>query len=81
MLAVGTGAAAGAAALGADAIISAAAGMTALSAAEVVGKATDFGLGLFESFIIDNYKVGWSPKSYFDGLRKLTRPGLIKKPE
>ena len=81
MLAVGTGATAGAATLGADAIVSAATGMMASSAAEVVGKATDFGLGLFESFIIDNFKVGWSPRSYFDGLRKLTRLGLTKKPE
>jgi hypothetical protein len=81
MLAVGTGAAAGAAALGADVIVSAATGIVIRSAAEVVGKASDFGLGLFESFIIDNFKVGWSPKSYFDGLRKLARPGLTKKPE
>jgi hypothetical protein len=81
MLAVGTGAGAGAAALGADAIVSAATGIMVPTAAEVIGKATDFGLGLFESFIIDNFKVGWSPKSYFDGLRKLTRPELTKKPE
>lgn len=73
MLAVGTGAATGAAALGADAIVSAATGMMAGGAAEVVGKATDFGLGLFESFIVDNLKVGWSPRCYFDGLRKLSR--------
>ena len=73
MLAVGTGAGAGAAALGAEAIVSAATGIMVSTAAEVIGKATDFGLGLFESFIIDNFKVGWSPKSYFDGLRKLTR--------
>jgi hypothetical protein len=73
MLAVGTGAARGVAALGADVIVSAATGMMAGSAAEVVGKATDFGLGLFESFIIDNFKVGWSPRCYFDGLRKMTR--------
>jgi hypothetical protein len=79
MLAVGTGARVGAAALGADAIVSAATGMMASSAAAVVGKASDFGLGVFESFIIDNFKVGWSPKSYFDGLRKLTRRGLTKK--
>src|SRR5262249_22246220 len=54
MPAVGTGTAKGMAALGADAIVSAATGMMAGSAAEVVGKAADFGLGIFESFIIDN---------------------------
>jgi hypothetical protein len=73
MLAVGAAAEVGAAALGADAIVSTATGLMAGSAAEAVGKATDLGLGLFESFIIDNFKVGWPPRSYFDGLRKLTR--------
>jgi hypothetical protein len=81
MLAVGAGASAGAATLGAGAFVSETTGLMASGAAEVVGKATDFGLGLVESFIIDNFKVGWSPKSYFDGLRKLTRLGLTKKPE
>jgi hypothetical protein len=81
MLGVGTAATAGAAALGADAIVSKTTGVMAAIAAEAVGKANDFGLGIIESFIIDNFKVGWSPKSYFDGLRKLTRPGLTKKPE
>jgi hypothetical protein len=79
MLAVGTGMATGMTALGADAMVSTATGMMASGAAQVVGKGTDFGLGLFESFIIDNFKVGWSPKSYFDGLRKLARPA--KKPD
>jgi hypothetical protein len=81
MVAVGTVASAGAATLGADALVSTATGIAAPLAAEVVGKGTDFGLGLVESFIIDNFKVGWSPKAYFDGLRKLTRLGLTKKPE
>jgi hypothetical protein len=74
MLALGTGAGAGAAALGADAIVSAATGLAASSAAEIAGKGADFGLGLIETFMIDNFKTGWSPKAYFDGLRKLTGP-------
>jgi hypothetical protein len=74
MLAVGSGAGAGAAALGADALVSTATGLAASSAADVVGKASDFGIGLIETLIIDNYKVGWSPRAYFDGLRKLTGP-------
>jgi hypothetical protein len=74
MLALGTGAGAGVAALGADAIVSAATGLAASSAAEIAGKAADFGLGLIETFMIDNFKIGWSPKAYFDGLRKLAGP-------
>jgi hypothetical protein len=75
MLAVGTGATTALTALGVDTTVSAATGgMLAGRAAEVVGKATDLGLGLIESFIVDNIKVGWSPKCYFDGLRRLTKP-------
>jgi hypothetical protein len=72
MLALGTAAGAGAAALGADALVTAVTGMAAPAAAEIAGKGTDFGLGLIETFMIDNFKIGWSPKAYFDGLRKLT---------
>jgi hypothetical protein len=38
---------------------------------DLAGKGADFGLGLIETFIIGNFKTGWSPKAYFDGLRKL----------
>jgi hypothetical protein len=55
--------------------------VTASVAAEVVSKGTDFGLGLIETFLIDNFWVGWSPKSYFDGLRKLPGAVKTKKPE
>ena len=79
MLALGAGANAGAAALGFDTIVSAATGLAASSAAEIAGKGADFGLGLIETFMIDNFKTGWSPKAYFDGLRKLAGP--TKKPE
>jgi cyanophycinase-like exopeptidase len=79
MLAVGAGASAGAATLGADAFVSGTTGLLASAATEVVSRTTDLGLGLVESFIIDNYKVGWSPRSYFDGLRKLTRLGGTQK--
>jgi hypothetical protein len=48
-------------------------------ASEVSGKAVDFGLGSIETFMIDNLKIGWSPKAYFNGLRKLF--GLQKKTE
>jgi hypothetical protein len=73
MLAVGTASGAGVAALGVDTTLAATTGVAASVATEALNKATDFGLGLIESFIIDNLKIGWSPKSYFNGLRKLTR--------
>jgi hypothetical protein len=40
---------------------------------EVLKTAAEFGTGVVESFVIDNLKVGWTPKAYFDGLRRLTR--------
>ena len=72
LAAVGVASGAGAAALGADEMIAAATGVAASGAAEIAGRATDFGLGIIETFIVDNFKVGWSPKAYFDGLRKIS---------
>jgi hypothetical protein len=81
MVGVGAAATYGAAAVGADGFVTLATGAGAAGAAGVVGATVDFGLGLLDSFIIDNFKVGWSPKSYFNGLRKLTRSSPAKKPE
>jgi hypothetical protein len=74
MLAVGWAAGKGATALGADEIITAIlTGLGGSTAAEISGKAVDFGLGTIETFMIDNLKVGWSPRAYFDGLRRISR--------
>jgi hypothetical protein len=78
MAAVGWGAGKGAAALGADEIVSMITGLGASQGAtEISGKAVDLGLGTIETFMIDNFKVGWSPKAYFDGLRRLSKRPTI----
>jgi hypothetical protein len=38
---------------------------------EVLKLSAEVGTGVIDSFLIDNLKVGWTPKAYFDGLRKL----------
>lgn len=48
--------------------------MSALSmedVSELVKTAGEFGLGITDAFLIDNIKVGWTPKAYFDGLRRV----------
>jgi hypothetical protein len=63
MTALGPAAAGGAAALGLDTASSVVAG--------IAGAAAEYGLGLIDTFILDNIKIGWSPKAYFSGLRRL----------
>jgi hypothetical protein len=58
---------AGAAALGLGPASSVAAG--------IAGAAAEYGLGLIDTFILDNIKIGWSPKAYFSGLRRLREKG------
>lgn len=36
---------------------------------------SEVGLGVIDSFLIDNLKVGWTPRAYFNRLRKLKRSG------
>jgi len=40
---------------------------------EVLKLSAEVGTGVIDSFLIDNLQVGWTPKAYFDGLRKLRR--------
>jgi hypothetical protein len=40
---------------------------------EVISTTAEFGTGVIDSFLIENLKVGWTPKAYFDGLRRLRR--------
>src|SRR5258708_29027232 len=67
MTALGPAAAGGAAALGLDTAFSVVAGSA--------GAAAGYGLGLIDTFILDNFKIGWSPKAYFSGLRRLREKG------
>ena len=52
-----------------------------LMAAKIVETLTDFGLdfGLdaIDTFVIDNIKIGWTPRSYFDGLRHMRKTAAI----
>lgn len=43
--------------------------------AEALRLSAEFGTGIVDSFLIDNLKVGWTPRAYVDGLRRLRRPG------
>ena len=40
---------------------------------EVLATTAEFGTGVINSFLIENLKIGWTPKAYFDGLRRLRR--------
>jgi hypothetical protein len=40
---------------------------------DVLGTAVELGTGVVDSFLIENLKVGWTPKAYFDGLRRLSK--------
>jgi hypothetical protein len=40
---------------------------------DAFGTAAEFGTGVVDSFLIENLKVGWTPKAYFDGLRRLRK--------
>ena len=61
---------------GAEAVAAAGALLTSVPASvinDVLGTAAEFGTGVVDSFLIDNLKVGWTPKAYFDGLRRLRK--------
>jgi hypothetical protein len=61
---------------GAEAVAAAGALLTSVPASvinEILGTAAEFGTGVVDSFLIDNLKVGWTPKAYFDGLRRLRK--------
>jgi hypothetical protein len=63
-----------AATLGADAALGAVlTGLSATAIAHILEASTELGLGIIETFIIEDLKVGWTPRAYFDGLRKLRR--------
>ena len=40
---------------------------------EALRLSAEFGTGVVDSFLIENLKVGWTPRAYFDGLRRLRR--------
>ena len=40
---------------------------------EITGVVSEVGLGVIDSFIIDNLKVGWTPRAYFDRLQRFQR--------
>ncbi|SEI85014.1 hypothetical protein SAMN05518849_1011107 [Sphingobium sp. AP50] len=44
--------------------------VTDAAAKMVAGKSAELGLGVIDSFLIDSLKRGWSPKAYFDRLRR-----------
>ena len=61
---------------GAEAVATATALLTSVPASiidDVLGVAVEVGTGVVDSFVIDNFKVGWTPKAYFDGLRRLRK--------
>jgi hypothetical protein len=71
--AVGWLATRGATALGAEEIVSVLTGLGVSTATGVVEQTVGLGLGTVETFMIDNLKVGWSPRAYFDGLWRVTK--------
>jgi hypothetical protein len=73
-VAIGTALSAGAAGLGADALWTGLAGLAGLSASTagaLQSKAIKSASGLFGNFTISNFAAEWTPKAYFDGLRKI----------
>jgi hypothetical protein len=40
---------------------------------EVLAISVEFGTGVIDSFLIENLRIGWTPRAYFDGLRRLSR--------
>jgi hypothetical protein len=73
-VAIGTALSAGAAKLGADAVLTGLAGLAGLSASTagaLQNKALKSASGLFGNFMISNFAAEWTPKAYFDGLRKI----------
>jgi hypothetical protein len=62
------------AALGADEALGAVlTGLSAATVAHILDASIELGLGVIETFIVENLKVGWTPRAYFEGLRRLRR--------
>ena len=40
---------------------------------DVLGTAAEVGTGVVDLFLIENLRIGWTPKAYFDGLRRLRK--------
>jgi hypothetical protein len=74
MAAIGSAASAGAIALGADSLTIALTGLAAPVVAQIVEIGVGSGLNVMDTFMLDNIKTGWTPKAYFDRLRKLQPP-------
>ncbi len=70
-VAIGTALSAGAARLGADVFLAGLAGLSASTAGALQSKALKSASGLFGNFMIGNFAAEWTPKAYFDGLRKI----------
>lgn len=51
-------------------------GVPAEAVRAISEKASEVGLGVIDSFVIDNLKVGWTPRAYFDRLRRIHRRRL-----
>jgi hypothetical protein len=81
MAAIGSGASAGATALGADMLMIGLTGLAAPVVAQIVEKGVEFGLGVTETFLIDNIKTGWTPRAYFNGLRKIKQSSVESRPD
>ena len=61
---------------GAEAVTAGALLMTSIPPgviSEALRLSAEFGTGVIDSFLIENLKVGWTPRAYFDGLRRLRR--------
>jgi hypothetical protein len=72
MVALGKVAPLGAAALGADwALATALNSLAPSTVSEILDATTEMVLGTVDSFVIDSLKIGWTPRAYFDGLRRL----------
>ena len=80
MAAIGSAASSGAIALGADGLTAGLTGLAAPVVAQIVEKGVEFGLGVTETFLIDNIKVGWTLRAYFDGLRKIKQSNAKNQP-
>jgi hypothetical protein len=48
-------------------------GLSASMVAIIREASFELGLGVIETFMIENLKVGWTPRAYIDGLRRLRR--------
>jgi hypothetical protein len=54
------------------------AGIPAEALGTITETTSEFGLGVIDSFIVDNFKVGWTPRAYFDRLRRFQHHAMPK---